>query len=250
MFSAKTLFLLSLALTAGVFAQEPQVKVNMLNVCSPSADDQKEIAAALAKIPRQPQFASDFEVSRGRSTLSDTPDFLKMGAAAQVSPEVATSSYVRVRREFAAKSPFATVQYSFSQDAKNLVETLVLRLRDPKDLMQVSIEDNASAVTTPAAMLSTNTPVSRVKLERFGKSSVVLARCQGSEGAPPPDQSAYEPLFRSATSIMSDYRGLLNARTMVPDELTRVRAAHATRNKSVATPNKAPGTTKKEGSHP
>jgi hypothetical protein len=238
-FSPKSLLLLALALTALVYAQEPQVKVNMLNVCSPSVDEQKEIASALAKIPRQPQFASDFEVSRGRSTLSDTPDFLKMGAAAQVSPEVATSSYVRVRREFAAKSPFSTVQYSFSQDAKNLVETLVLRLRDPKDLMQVSIEDNASAVTTAAAMLSTNTPVSRVKLERFGKSSVVLARCLASEGAPPPDQSAYEPLFRSATSIMSDYRGLLNARRMVPDELTRVRAVGAVKPKSAGAPEPA-----------
>ena len=108
------------------------MKVNVLNVCSPSPDEQKEIGAALAKIPRQPQFASDFEVSRGRSTLSDTPDFLKMGATAQVSPEVATSNYVRVRREFAGKALFSTVQYSFSQDAKNLVETLVLRLREPK----------------------------------------------------------------------------------------------------------------------
>jgi hypothetical protein len=158
-----------------------------------------------------------------------------MGATAQVSPEVATSKYVRVRREFAGKALFSTVQYSFSQDAKNLVETLVLRLRDPKDLMQVSIEDNASAVTTPAAMLTTNTPVSRIKLERFGKSSVVLARCQGSQGSAPPDQTVYEPLFRSATSIMSDYRGLLNARRMVPDELTRVAAVGAPKPRSTDT---------------
>ena len=32
-------------------SQQPQVKVNMLNVCTPSAEEQKEIAAALAKIP-------------------------------------------------------------------------------------------------------------------------------------------------------------------------------------------------------
>ncbi|MFZ0137730.1 MAG: hypothetical protein WAK89_11765, partial [Candidatus Sulfotelmatobacter sp.] len=31
---------------------EPQVKVNMLNVCTPSAEEQKEIAAALARIPK------------------------------------------------------------------------------------------------------------------------------------------------------------------------------------------------------
>ena len=54
-----------------------------------------------------------------------------------------------------------------------MVETLIFHVRDPKDLMQVAIEeDNASSVTTPAAMLGTNTPAGRIKLERFGKSSV------------------------------------------------------------------------------
>ena len=37
----------------------------MLNVCSPSADEQKEIAAALARVPKQPLFGADFEVTRG-----------------------------------------------------------------------------------------------------------------------------------------------------------------------------------------
>ena len=41
----------------------PQVKVNMLNVCSPSAEEQKEIASALARVPKQPLFGNDFEVS-------------------------------------------------------------------------------------------------------------------------------------------------------------------------------------------
>jgi len=53
-----------------------------------------------------------------------------------------------------------------------MVETLVLRVRDPKDLMEVAIEDSASAVTSASAMLSADTPAARVKLERFGKSSV------------------------------------------------------------------------------
>jgi hypothetical protein len=242
--------LFAIVLASGtVHAQEPQVKVNVLNVCTPSADEQSEMAAALAKIPRSPQFGPDFEVSRGRSTLSDTPEFLKMGAAAQLSSDSATSAYVRVRQEFPPKALFSTVQYSFSQDSKNLVETLVLRLRDVKDLIQVSIEDSAAAVTSPATMLSTSTPVSRVKLERFGKSSVVLARCQASPGAPAPDQSAYEPLFRSANSIMSDYRGLLGARRMVPDELARVNATQNVRTKSIATPNKPASPLKKEAPH-
>jgi hypothetical protein len=30
------------------FAQQPPVKVNVLNVCKPSADEQKELSSALA----------------------------------------------------------------------------------------------------------------------------------------------------------------------------------------------------------
>ena len=46
-------------------SEQPQVKVNMLNVCTPSSEEQNQIAAALAKIPKQPLFGGDFEVSRG-----------------------------------------------------------------------------------------------------------------------------------------------------------------------------------------
>jgi hypothetical protein len=115
-----------------------------------------------------------------------------------------------------------------------MVETLIFHVRDPKDLMQVAIEDNASSVTTPATMLSTSTPAGRIKLERFGKSSIVLARCPGTEGSPPPDQSAYEPLFQSATAIVTNYRNLLAARNTVPAELTRVSALEATKTKTPA----------------
>jgi len=129
------------------------------------------------------------------------------------------ADWVRVRREFPDATLFSNVQYSFSVDAQNMVETLVLRVRDPKDMMQVSIEDSASAVASAAAMLSSTTPVSRVKLERFGKPSVVLARCTGGEGNPATDQTAYEPIFHAASSIMERYRGALGARKTVPQEL-------------------------------
>jgi hypothetical protein len=213
---------------------QPQVKVNMLNVCSPSPEEQQEIASALARIPKQPLFSPDFEVDRGRSTLEERPDFLKAGASAQFSSDSGTADWVRIRREFSVQALFSTVQYSFSHDPKNMVETLVFRVRDPKDLMQVAIEDNASSVTTPAAMLSTSTPAGRIKLERFGKASVVLARCPGTEGNPAPDQSAYEPLFRSATAIVSNYRDLLTARNTVPAELARVGAVEAAKAKPPA----------------
>ena len=115
-----------------------------------------------------------------------------------------------------------------------MVETLVLRVRDPKDLMQISIEDSASAVTAAASMLASSTPVSRVKLERFGKASVVLARCSGAEGNPATDQSAYEPIFRAASSIMERYRDALGARKMVPQELARLGVGGSGRTTSKA----------------
>ena len=153
---------------------------------------------------------------------------LRPGESAQFSSDSGTAEWVRIRREFAVQAAFSTVQYSFSHDPKNMVETLIFHVRDPKDLMQVAIEDNASAVTTPATMLSTSTPASRIKLERFGKSSVVLARCPGTEGNPAPDQSAYEPLFQSATAIVTNYRSLLAAKSTVPAELARVKSLDAT----------------------
>jgi hypothetical protein len=117
---------------------------------------------------------------------------------------------------------FSNVQYSFSVDANNMVETLVLRVRDPKDLMQVSVEDNASSVTSASAMLSADTPVSRIRLERFGKPSVALARCPATADKPGPDQSAYESIVRSASAILNRYRDALGVRKTVPQELARL----------------------------
>ena len=203
---------------------QPKVKVNMLNVCSPSAAEQKEIAAALARVPKEPLFGGDFEVTRGRSTLSDIPNFLKPGQSTHVAGEPSVASYVRIRREFSVQALFSSVQYSFSNDGQNMVETLVLHVRDPKDLMEVSLEDSATSVTSSEAMLGSNSPASRVRLERFGKSSIALARCLGAEGGPVPDQSAYEPLFRSASDVLANYRGLLSVKKIVPEELANISA--------------------------
>lgn len=215
-------------------AQQPQVKVNVLNVCAPSAEDQKELSSALAKIPAKPAFARDYEVARGHSTLD--PNVPMPGMEKLPSNETVASDWVRIRREFPGGAPFANVQYSFSTDASTMIETLVLRVRDPKDLMQVSIEDSASAVTTASAMLSTDTPVSRIRLERFGKSSVALSRCPADEGHAAVDQTAYEPIFRSATAILSHYRDALGVHRTIPQELARMgvsapKAAHSTASK-------------------
>lgn len=175
---------------------QPQVRVNVINVCNPSPEDSKEIAAALALVPRKPAFAVDFEVDRGRTKVPDEP----------------LSHWVRIRRDFVPASPLSTVQYSFSVDEKAMMETLVFRVRDPKNVLQLVLDDAVTGATGPAEVLATDTPVSHLKIERFGKPSLGLARCEN-------DQTAYEPLFRAASELMSRYRMLLNVRRTVPADL-------------------------------
>jgi len=225
-------------------SSQPQVKVNVINVCTPPEADRQQIVSALSRVPRQPLFRADFEIDRGRSTLEENPNFLQPGSGTRGTPAPDTADWVRIRREFSLQALFSTVQYSFSRDAKNMVETLVFRVREPKDLLELTIEDSTSSVTTPAAMLGTSTPASRIKLERFGKSSIVLARCAASEAGPAPDQSAYEPVFQSASSVLSNYRGLLNAKSLVPDELARVGASAVSKHGSQSGSNKPPHRTK------
>jgi hypothetical protein len=68
-----------------------------------------------------------------------------------------------------------------------------------------------------------------VRLERFGKSSVALARCSAAEGGPAPDQSVYEPLFQSASQVLTNYRRLLGVKSVVPEELGKVSGAVKTK---------------------
>jgi hypothetical protein len=191
---------------------KPQVKVNMLNVCAPSPEEKQEIASALARVPAKPSFSPDFEVDRGRSVLDPGANPLITGSSTTpVSSDTDSADFVRIRHDFSGQSFYLTVQYS-----------LVFRVRDPKDVLQISIEDSASSVTSAAVMLGAGTPANRIRLERFGKPSVVLARCTGEGDSPAPDQSAYEPLFASASTLLSDYRRILGAKAMVPAELARV----------------------------
>jgi hypothetical protein len=208
-------------------SKTPPVKVNILNVCTPSPDEQQEIAAALTRIPKRPAFSPDFEVDRGRSVLDPGANPLMTAGAVPASGETAVADFVRMRHDIGGGSPYSTVQYSFSRDSKQMIETLVFRVRDPKELLQVSIDDSASSVTPALTMLGSATPASRIKLERFGKSSVVLARCSSMEGGQQVDQSKYEPLFASASAVLSSYRDLLGARTLVPEELTRIGRSRA-----------------------
>jgi hypothetical protein len=179
--------------------EQPKVKVNVLNVCTPSKDEQSVLQSALSKVSGNPAFADDFEISRGRATLTEAPN----------------SRYVRLRRDFASQSPLLTAQYSMSSDEKATIETLVLRMRDPKDFLEVSIEDRVSTgAASPLGVLATDTPAARIRVERMGKSSVVLARCEAG------DQSAYEPLFKQASELAARYRDALGLRTAFRSDIS------------------------------
>ncbi len=219
---------------------EPPVKVNVLNVCAPSAEEQKELSSALAKVPGKPAFAADYEVARGHSTLD--PSTPIPGMQPLPPGAVSAADWVRVRREFPDAAPFSNVQYSFSVDAKNMVETLVLRVRDPKDrdggcdrgqCFRSYFRDRD--VIDEYAGFARQTGA-------FRKGVGGAGACAGEEGTPATDQSAYEPIFRAASSIMERYRDALGARKMVPQELARlgVGAAAGTPAKTGAGSKKTP----------
>ncbi len=179
--------------------QEPPIRVNILNVCAPSPDEQKEIAGALARIPRQLKFGADYEVSRGHTTI-----------------EGPGSDWVRVRREYAADPVWRSAQFSFSTDPGSSRETLVFFARDARNVTQLAVEDRVTPSSAAATVLAADTPASRISLERVGKPHLVVARCPDS------DQSALETLFRTASEIMTAYRAGLNARQIIPGELGRL----------------------------
>lgn len=195
---------------------QPQVKVNYLNVCNPSDEEQKEIQAALTRIPKEPKFARDFEISRGKSTMSEQANILQAMPAPSEEASSPTSDWVRIRHEFGALSAFANAQYSFTTDDKEAIENLVFRLREVKDLVQISLSDTITTSKSPKEIVSTDTPVDRIRLERFGKSSVVLARC------PAGDQSKYDYLFDAASTILATYRGAMGVRTTIPLDMARL----------------------------
>jgi hypothetical protein len=213
-FRARAVLYLLLLLGTTAFAQEqppqapppgqPQVRVNYLNVCNPSEEEQQIIRKALASIPA-PKFVPDFEISRGQTSVPESP----------------TASYVRIRHEFASTVPFIAAQYSLSSDPKSIVEDLVFRSRESKDVIQVQLEDTITGAQDAKSVLATDTPVNRIKLERFGKSSIALARCEAA------DQKIYEPLFQKASELMMSYRAALGTKRLVPRELAALGALPA-----------------------
>lgn len=199
-FMRTVLVITALALATTVAAQEkgPPVKLTVLNVCSPTTAEQKEIASALARVPRQPRFSSDFEVARGHTTVDHS-----------------ASNWVRVRRDM-AEGQFTGAQYVYTREGELSRETVVFFSKDTKDVSQIALEDSVTAPVQPASLLASHTPANRISLERIGKPHLVLERC------PNANQAAMEPLFTAASELMDAYRVGTGAREIVPAEVGRL----------------------------
>lgn len=228
-----------IALTGTAFSQQdpkpqqpsgqPQVKMNYINACSPSAEDQAVIKSIFARVQTRPAFSRDFEVTRGRATVKDAPE----------------SRYVRLRRDMAPESVLLTAQYAISTDETATVETLVLRSREAKDFHELALEDEVSAgAAPPATLLTVNTPVSHIRVERIGKGSIVLSRC------PQADQSAYDPLFRQASDIMVQYRKALSLSSTIQSDIASMQAATGAAATKPVTTTTGPARTKTPGHSP
>jgi len=213
--------ILSCACAAVVVAQaapgpqssQPRVQYNIVNVCSLSTEDRALMERTLAGIPAMPVFSPEYEVARGRAGL-DVGFPLGAGAEQKAVKPAVYARWVRIRREFPEGAPLVNVQYSLSASEDGGSEMLVLRVRDAEDVMMLSISDSANGMP-PAKLALAKLPADRIRIERFGKPSVTLARCPGA------DQAAYEPLFASATRLFAAYKRALRAAQLAPEELLR-----------------------------
>lgn len=191
-------------------ATQPKIRVNFLNVCRPADADVQEMSRALAGLKEPPSFSADFEIARGVTTLSEAE------ARATGARSHGPSLWVRIRHEFPDQVPLTDAQYSLSFGAGSTDELLVLHPRESKEVLQIMISDSVTG--SPLQAVQAKTPPDRIRVERFGKSSIVLARC------PDADQSAYEPIFQTADEILNSYRTAMAIQTVVPAELAHLPA--------------------------
>jgi len=190
---------------------QPKIQVNFLNTCRPAAGDLEVMGRALAQVKERPRFGADFEISRGVTTLTEAE---ARAAGAPAGSAAMPSRWVRIRKEFPEKALLRDAQYSLSLDGDAASEALALHLREGKEVLQILISDTVSGGAADAVKAATRPD--RIRIERFGKGSIVLARCGGV------DQSAYEPLFVAAGGILEQYRTAMAVRTVVPSELAHL----------------------------
>jgi hypothetical protein len=196
---------------------QTKIQVNFVNSCRPGQADVEEMGRALARVKGRPVFSADFEISRGLTTLSEAE------ARAAGLPEgsgTTPSTWVRIRKEYPEKAVLTNAQYSLSVEGSSTSEVLALHLRESKagegsEVLQILISDSVTG--SAAHVVKVDTPPDRIRIERFGKASIVLARCGGM------DQSGYEPLFAAAGGILAEYRSAMAVKSVVLVELEHMR---------------------------
>jgi hypothetical protein len=192
-------------------SQATKIQVNFLNTCHPGQSEMEEMRRALARVKDRPAFSSDFEIARGVTTLNEA----EARAAGAAAGSLATpSAWVRIRREFPEKAVLTDAQYSLSVEGSSASEALALHLRDTREVLQILISDSVTG--SPSQVARSDTPPDRIRIERFGKASIVLARCSGI------DQAAYVPLFEAARGVLEKYRVAMAVKTVVPSEFAHL----------------------------
>lgn len=193
----------------------PKIQVNFLNTCRPAQADLEEMGRALSRVKAKPVFSADFEISRGLTTLSEA-EARAVGASTEGGS--IPSKWVRIRKEFPDKAILTNAQYSLIVEGNAISEVLALHLGEgrsgeDKEILQILISNSVTG--SASRVMKEDTPPDRIRIERFGKASLVLARCGGV------NQSSYEPLFLAADEILQKYRAAMAVKSLVPVELAR-----------------------------
>jgi hypothetical protein len=189
------------------------MQVHLVNFCAPPEGDVAELRAALALIPLQPVFDVDREVARGWTTAADPVPPAEGGK-----PRKVTTRWVRLRRDFPESAPLLSAQYSYSPVTGGEGETLVLYFRQGggNKVLQLAISSAQKSGGGTVPFFRQPSQSSRVTLERFGQSSITLARCHGTQA------SKSSELMERADKILAAYKAALGAAATIPGELMRL----------------------------
>ncbi|MDR3764858.1 MAG: hypothetical protein P4M01_12265 [Acidobacteriota bacterium] len=195
---------------APAIGDKPKYKVSLVNSCRPSPADASEMRHLLEPFRAKPAYSGDFEIARGVTTLSEA-EALASGVASDTAGK--PSHWVRLSRDLTEKSALSGAQYSLSHEDRSVTEVLVLHLRNTDKAMQIVFSSTVTG--SPEQVLRTLTPPDHIRIERYGHSSLMLARC-------PVDQALYEPLFTLGREIFATYRETMGVERIVPEELERL----------------------------
>jgi len=210
---------------------EPKIQLSFVSSCRPTPAEVEQMRRVLKLVEGRPRFSTDFEISRGVTTLT-AAEARAAGLEGKSTPR--PSPWVRIRREFPANAVLSDAQYSLSVEDGSASEVLALRLRNTEEALQILI--STSAVGSAGDMVRSDTPPARIQVERFGEAALVLARC------PQYDQSAYTPVFRAGDKIMRSFRAAMAVKTVIPAEMARLPGGRQGQSNQSAPKRGAPNT--------